>query len=302
MNLNIFIYIILNLLFLQLVGLEENWSIRSLEIMSIIGIATFGVAHGAIDHVLYQSKTVTPGAGHAQFIIQYLIVAALFALLWFVAPVIALMLFLIISAYHFGQSQYTGLVSLSKGLKGMLYFSWGGLVLSFMFLFKPNDFNSISGLDQDLESALIWAVENAQTFTLTFFISFLSLFIYLIAQRKINHQQAGMEVFLLGLIVCSFYLLPAFIAFSLFFVVVHSSKVIAQEYDYCKKEKIIQSKSSFLRLFLPLTLVSLAGIVLTYFTARQLSKLPDLWVFALLVLVSSVTLPHAFVMERFYKN
>jgi hypothetical protein len=94
-------------------------------------------------------------------------------------------------------------------------------------------------------------------------------------------------------------LFSAFIAFSLFFVCLHSLKVMFQEYFYCKEKLQLNSVYQFVRLLLPLTIISLMGIIFILIVVFKFDKL-DLIPYILLILLSCITIPHSFVMEKFY--
>lgn len=302
MHLNIFIYIILNLIIIQLTGTDAIWMMQGIELLCIIGIATFGIGHGAIDHLIYNLKTGERKKTYTQFIIQYIIVALVIALIWYLAPALALIVFLLVSAYHFGQSQFVDNIGYSQVFKAVLYVSWGGLVLSFMIVFNKAAFMNSMIFQNSMANTIDWMVNYAEVLTFIYLAIFIVSFGYFLVTRTIKPQKAALEVFVLALIACSFYLLPAFVAFSLFFVVIHSSKVLRQEYEFCKNEMKLPCIWSFIKLFLPLTMVSLAGIALIYLLVNNYSTSPPkALLFALLVLLSSITVPHAFVMEKFYR-
>jgi hypothetical protein len=105
---------------------------------------------------------------------------------------------------------------------------------------------------------------------------------------------------LFGAILLAFYFFPVVIGFSLYFIILHSLKVLFQEFDFLKSEGTIKKISQFFTLLLPFTLVSIIGIALTL-GAIDLFQLDVSVSIILIALVSSVTLPHSFVMEAFYR-
>lgn len=302
MGLNIFIYIVLNIVFLQVLSLERSWMLTSIELICIGGIATFGIAHGAIDHIIYKLKKGNRPIGYAQFIIQYVAIAALVTLVWFFFSNLAFALFLVISAYHFGQSQFVDYPHASKKFKGLLYLLWGSLVLSTLFYLNKEELVTGSNLPNSISMTMVWLAGSTLVISLISLVGFLTCLIYLRSTGSITIHQMALELVLLALMGVSFYLLPTFIAFSIFFVVIHSTKVLEQEYEYCKQKLNLLTKWSFIKLFLPLTAVSLVGVLLIYLSLSHLLDQATLFPLALLILLSSLTVPHAFVMERFYKK
>ena len=90
----------------------------------VFGLLLIGIPHGAVDHLLKNdSKPLV------QFIAKYLLIIALNFTLWIYAPKMALILFLIYSAFHFGESELENLNqahALKKAIKGGLI---GALIL-----------------------------------------------------------------------------------------------------------------------------------------------------------------------------
>jgi Brp/Blh family beta-carotene 15,15'-monooxygenase len=103
-------------------------------------ITLIGIPHGAIDHLLFIKKT---NRSQLFFYSFYLFLIVLYVLAWVFFPLISLALFLILSAYHFGQSQFEHYDKLSMEVKRIMGFFWGTSVLSFFVLIN---FSQISDL------------------------------------------------------------------------------------------------------------------------------------------------------------
>jgi Brp/Blh family beta-carotene 15,15'-monooxygenase len=261
-----------------------------------LGILTLGIAHGAIDNILYGAK---PGKSNIHFIIKYLVIVALFALTWFALPNLAFLLFLGVSAYHFGQSQFAEYKFRSKLLSKGLFFSWGSIVLFLMFFFNGEEIVSYQSTYLDFYTMLNHLINYSTYYLLGSSSLYFILLLFAMLYEKISFQSLFKEIYLLGLIACSMYIFPVFIAFSLFFVWMHSLQVIRQELEYCKEKLQIGKIRDFIILFLPLTSVSIvatAAIVLLIIALNMEQYIP----YVLLIILSCITIPHSFVMEKFY--
>ncbi len=267
-----------------------------IHILAAVGIMTLGLAHGAIDNILFG---VQPGRSNWNFITGYIFIIFLFAMLWVFFPNVALLLFLLTSSYHFGQSQFVEYNFQPRLLSKGLFFTWGGIVLLCMFHFKGQEvlslqevhFQQLPVLDHLIEYALYYLIGLAGTYSLIILtVTYLNKFPISLLLK---------ETYILGLLACSMYVFSAFLAFSLFFVLLHSLKVIAQEFEHSKKKLRITSVQQFIRLFLPLTLGSFLGIAVILLFVYQLD-IHYLLPYILLILLSSITIPHSFVMEKFY--
>ena len=71
------------------------------NIISLAAIMFFGVPHGAIDHKIHLKFSKKSSVG--KFILIYVSVGLAFLLWWLLMPLKALLFFIILSAYHFGQ-------------------------------------------------------------------------------------------------------------------------------------------------------------------------------------------------------
>jgi len=68
----------------------------------VLGLVAIGIPHGAVDHLL-ETKRWEPRVAPA-FIARYLSIAGLMGGIWYFTPTFALLLFLLYSAWHFGQA------------------------------------------------------------------------------------------------------------------------------------------------------------------------------------------------------
>ena len=91
------------------------------------------------------------------------------------------------------------------------------------------------------------------------------------------------------------------LAFALFFSIIHSLRVLKQEYRHLMVLGIVDSFRSFIKKLIPLTLISLIGIAGLSFFQRE-GILPVSELVLIMITVSLVTLPHSIVMESFYKE
>lgn len=293
---NIFIYIASNFLLLHLVSLQSAITNQVIHALCALGILTLGIAHGSIDNILYGVK---PGRSNIVFIIRYVLVVGLFGLVWIFFPNVAFLLFLLVSSYHFGQSQFVEYNLKPKFLSKCLYMLWGALILLLMFHFNGAELLELQASEYQFYPALSHIIYYSYHYLVTCSVLYGILFFGLTYLNQLSLQFFFKESYVLLLVVCSMYLFPAFIAFSLFFVWIHSFKVILQEFEYCKRQLNIKKIWEFIRLFLPLTVVSLLGtlcIVLLVFQFGEAHFLPNI----LLILLSCLTIPHSFVMDKFY--
>ncbi|HKK40157.1 MAG TPA: Brp/Blh family beta-carotene 15,15'-dioxygenase [Cryomorphaceae bacterium] len=275
---------------------EFNTTIQ--VVPAIAFIALLGIPHGAIDHILFLEKS---SWSPVVFYIFYLGLIGLYVILWLMAPAASMALFLALSAYHFGQSQFADL-KLSRKLKPILYFSWGSTVLSGLIYFNRAEIAEIARSNEEM--ANLSAVMDPNLYLVLLIASAVVVTGVLgfgLSQKILSVERAAIEVFVMGLIQFSFIAFPILTAFTLFFVVIHSLKVLSDEYDFMLNLRSRFSVGLFLKLLLPYTVLSLFGSALLLFIA-YMGWLPISNLLLVFILISVLTLPHSIVMEGFYRK
>lgn len=256
-----------------------------------------GIPHGAIDNVLYMRNNKV---SNTKFIAVYLVFVGVNVVLWILIPGIAYLLFLLLSAYHFGQSQYTHYFARQQLPHQVFFLFWGVSVLSGMIYLNIEEIYQIMNSYEDF--AVFSSLHQQDVMYWLFIVStgltVLSMFIFHI-RKDLTLEAVFMEILILGLILLCFFLMPLMIGFTLYFVILHSFKVLREEYNYLNSENIVTSVKGFVKLVAPFTLLSIIGIAmlfgLIYLEIWSLS-----YGYMLLIVISSITLPHVYVMNGFY--
>jgi Brp/Blh family beta-carotene 15,15'-monooxygenase len=84
---------------------REYWMNTMAEFMvAAVLIALAGIPHGSLDHKIAMHSN--KGLRLPRFLLQYIASALLFLLVWLLAPGIALLLFLLLTAWHFGETDF----------------------------------------------------------------------------------------------------------------------------------------------------------------------------------------------------
>lgn len=102
----------------------------------IIGMICVGLPHGAVDHLI-ESKTWDYRKA-PRFIGQYLFLIAFMGVFWLLAPTLALIAFLVYSAWHFGQADIR-----QWSISNLLTLPWGLTLLLYILGTHQNETSSI---------------------------------------------------------------------------------------------------------------------------------------------------------------
>ena len=271
-----------------------------LNTISLILIGTVGLMHGATDHVLdrYSVKSETSQWKIRQFLFKYLSILAIMAAIWLALPAIALIFFILVSGYHFGQTQlqYLGL-SESKRLKKMLYFFWGIGIIGIIVFFNADEsralIESITTSEQIL-GLFKWELE------LKFLAILFSALAIIWSFPYSTKKTVFVEFFEILVIVIYSQYLSLLVSFALFFGLWHSLRASQVQID--KLNSIIAFRPmDFVRNSLPFTLISLLGILVLLFASQQFkSSIASEMLF--LIAISMLTMPHMFIYEKFYNR
>lgn len=100
-----------------------------LYVCLIAGFFTIGLSHGAVDHLVNETNS-----GYKQlllFSLKYIAKGAFLGLIWLILPDLALAVFLIFSAWHFGQADFQEW-NFKHGIHAFL---WGVMILSIILFF-----------------------------------------------------------------------------------------------------------------------------------------------------------------------
>lgn len=240
-----------------------------------LGLFIVGIPHGAVDNIV-ETKNINDGI-RISFIIQYLSKALVYFILWLILPSIALVFFIIYSAWHFGQSDMQEWFPNKKN--NIRNITWGILLLSIILLGHVNETNSIL---TNIKTITI-PVSEELGFILAIALSAFSI------TWSIYERKTSMLLSVITL-TASIYL-PLISAFGIYFIGQHSITGW--------KHLTIKLKSNNISLFkkaLPYNLVAwlLFSLLLVNYN--------NFWLSSFFILISCISLPHVLVMHRFYNE
>ncbi|MEM1324988.1 MAG: Brp/Blh family beta-carotene 15,15'-dioxygenase [Bacteroidota bacterium] len=260
-------------------------------------ILLFGIPHGAIDHLLERHfyRRENRFSSSQRFILWYVLCMAAYLVVWMLLPFRALLIFIALGIYHFGQEFIEESCAVPNRKVGFLL--WGSLILVMPLLFHYED--SIAYVHETTKINLP-AATDLQLNILAFSIPVVNLlyFSYLYFKKQIK-QSVFMTV-LAQLIVWTlvYWSTPFLIGFTLYFVVFHSFNSMQHQYEALLRFKKQYRITTYLRDLSAFTLLSYSGVVLLFFFIDW-QQWQQLMLYSL-VFISVLTLPHMMVFEHFY--
>ena len=252
-------------------------------------ILTFGIIHGANDILILlkgkkQTKKIVLGST-----VMYLSIVLVISVLFFLFSEISLLFFVLFSAYHFGEQQWTIFGSNQSKSISIFYFFFGLLIFSMLFLFNKSDVSNIV-----FEITKIHISENIYSGGFIFSsLSTLLLIIlnYQILKKQLLHQLALLVVMLL--VFFTYELLPAF---AIYFVFFHSIPSIIEQSDYLFGDSVrIENFKKFLLKGAIYWLLAIVFLVVMYLILKNNVDFSLAIFFSFL---AAITFPHVLVIYK----
>lgn len=266
-----------------------------------LGILITGIPHGSLDHFLYLKNHQQENnlKALAKFLFFYLGYALLYAGLWFLSPALSILLFILISAYHFGEMDLMNIcskTSISSKITSTLY----GLIflLNYLIFRWPEAAAVLSGFpgfELSYTNRLLLIHQNKFIFlAISVFVLILIFWIY-----QIKHKLSGniwlqnlIHISILSLIVFN---LPILLGFGFYFSCWHACLSIIEirkslEWDkkswaYLYKKSLITNLAAFLMI-----------AVLLFFFYGDLNRILAI----LFMSIAILTAPHVQVISNMF--
>lgn len=239
---------------------------------------SFGLSHGAVDYLT--DSNVSSSKDLTIFICTYLFKGACFAALWYIQPDLALVGFILFSAWHFGQTDFNEW----KLTQTIFSFLWGlsvtGIILFFHFSETLDVLRHIPGLTS------ISNIESLQTHINKYLKILPTAFAFLIAFK---FKSKNMLLTVTYLLISSY--LPLLISFGIYFIFQHSF----QGWNHLKTQLKISNSDMFTKAA-PYTFTAIIFISLALINYRSNS----LGIF--FIILSCISMPHVLSMNHFYKK
>ena len=255
------------------IGFVSNWQMYAGYTLFFSGMLLVGIPHGAVDHLLESGKWENKNI--SGFILRYLLQAFSMALVWYLTPNLALILFLAYSIWHFGQAdgQLWGLHRHTATL-------WGASVIIFILGTHTTETNSILSYMSSLKLPIQFH-----------WMAMMPWLLY-----AIYKQNFSFAITIIWLSLTSF--LPLMFAFGLYFIGQHSCTSwvqICRHLNYSHKQVWLQA--------LPFNLaawVLMAAFFLLWPMNKTVLTINPWGIF--FMFISCISLPHAFAMQKIYRN
>ena len=193
-----------------------------------LGVILFGIPHGSLDHFIYHKERneAMNMRSISKFLLFYLGFAVLYASLWLISVELSILLFIVISAYHFGEMDLKGLAIKTSFSSRILFSFYGLLFLVNYLLFQFPNVESILLGFPDFEQSQIERLrllygyqEEVMIASLLIFIPILSIYLFQSKLLGLVQLETVLQLVVLMLIVFN---LPILLGFGFYFNIWHA--------------------------------------------------------------------------------
>lgn len=266
--------------------------IGPLDMLALLAVLLVGVPHGAADAgIAMQTKLADSRQKLAGFLIAYCAIVMLVIVAWYAAPNTVLLIFLMLTIYHFGRGDALAHGRNTLGLRAILH---GGFIISVALAHEAE----VSALFRLLTAHDAWPIMTALRLVFILWLASLGISIMrnLISVREVGE--------IIGLLALAF-IVPPLPAFALYFCGVHSFRHFARLAKDPQLNTLAQRRRAYW-----LAGISIIAIAIAAFLLNP-QHIGDGLMQSLFIALAALTVPHMLLVDgldplqttdREYKN
>lgn len=252
-------------------------------------VISIGILHGANDLLILSIKDKKEKSLLKNLLI-YISIILICLITYFFSSFIAIILFVLLSAYHFGEEHLSDRINVNLIFNFFYFLAYGLLIFSLLF------YQSIPDVD------LIMIELTGLTFTenqieITLYTSggylFLASF-YLFLKKEINYELFLKELFYLLLLFLVFKTSSLILGFAIYFILWHSIPSIIHQIEFISEDLNKKSVWLYVKKAMIYWIISIAGLLILYKIVPEI----DLFATLVFVILFAVTAPHTWVMHK----
>ncbi len=265
------------------------------NILGFILILSIGVVHGANDLLIINkySKKETKRS-EALYFFYYLTIVLLGFVFFYVFPSIALLTFVIVSIYHFGEQHWE--VNLSKSdsvnLNKVFLFIFHGIIF-FIIIFM----NNLKIVNEVLSSFNINPLENYYLLLALIVFSVL-YFLFLLYLKNLRKYLFNESIFFSLLFLLTINTTLIF-GFAIYFIFFHSLLSIKDQIKFIYDDDNPKNIKKYIITSMPYFILALTFLLIFYLVVdfEKINLLPIIFTF-----LAAITFPHVLVIEKMYRH
>jgi Brp/Blh family beta-carotene 15,15'-monooxygenase len=259
-------------------------------------IFSFGILHGSNDVLLIESfKFKAKRHTFSKILSIYLLVVLAAVVVFYYIPIVAILLFIIFSAFHFGEQHWEH-QDLGIGIyaKMSFYLIYGNFILLLLFVFNISEVLEViaSITDYNLSKTII---------TYSFIANSIALLIYIILlllKSQSFKKRIFKELFFLLIFAIIFKVSTLIWGFAIYFIFWHSIPSLFEQVSFIYGDFNTKNSLQYCKNALPYWIISLIGIAIVYFIFKD----EKIFYALFFSFIAAVTFPHSIVINTMFKN
>jgi Brp/Blh family beta-carotene 15,15'-monooxygenase len=282
---------------------KSEWLVSSSLVIALVLIVFIGIPHGANDHLLFFNlinKSVDKNNKKSiLFFASYIGLIILYVCCWYIFPTFSLGLFILISIYHFGQSNlYISPIN-SKFVKLISIFLSGSFVLlTPIFAHIETALPVIQSLSKNPDILKI-SEDLGNKLAISAGILMIIHWVILMLSKHINFKNGLQEILNVLLLFGLFYYSPLWIGFAIYFTLWHAIPSIEDQINFFKTSRANYNLGKYVREIFPFSLIALFGLFFVYHYSEDYISVNQ-GIALLFSFIAVITLPHMIMMDLLY--
>ena len=259
------------------------------DFLAYIMVISVGILHGANDLLILSTKERKDKKLIKNLLI-YIGIILLCVVIYLLSSFVAIVLFVVLSAYHFGEEHLSHKINVNFVFNAVYFLSYGLFIFALLF------YQSMSDVDVIMKELTGRTFSKIQIeITLIVSAIFLSIgSVYLILMKRNESVLFLREFLYLVLLFLVFNTSSLILGFAIYFILWHSIPSIIHQIEFISGNLNKRNVVAYVKKALIYWVISIAGLLVLY------QLLPEIKILATVVFVIlfAVTAPHTWVMHR----
>ena len=259
------------------------------DFIAYIMVISVGILHGANDLLILSTKEQKDKKLIKNLFI-YIGIIMLCVVIYLFSSFVAIVLFVVLSAYHFGEEHLSHKINVNFVFNAVYFLSYGLFIFALLF------YQSMSDVD------VIMTELTGRTFSkiqieITLIVSAIFLStgsVYLILTKRNDSMLFLREFLYLVLLFFVFNTSSLILGFAIYFILWHSIPSIIHQIEFISGNLNKKNVISYVKKALIYWIISIAGLLFLYQLLPEIKLLATV----IFVILFAVTAPHTWVMHR----
>jgi Brp/Blh family beta-carotene 15,15'-monooxygenase len=264
--------------------------------LGFVLIFSFGILHGANDLLLLEKNNDRKNTfSFITTLLSYIMIVLLSAFLFYYIPWLVLFLFIIVSAYHFGEQQWKELIhSYPNWVCKSIAFTYGLFILLLLFIFHASEVENIIFEITKIQIDPLYITLFFKIIGSGFLLTIAYCYYCYIGMR----EKILTELFYLIVFTIIFRTSSLIWGFSIYFILWHSIPSILEQIKFLYGDLSLPNFKSYCKSASLYWIISILGITILY----SIFKDKQIFNAIFFSFLAAITFPHALVITKMFKK